>query len=408
MVDKSGAMTGSHSEYYGGHAASYNAIRLDGEDEIRLTTSIFSAHLTPPARVIEVGCGTARYGAALQAAGFDVTGLDVSEDQLAHAAGVARVVHASATDMPFQDGAFDGAMAVLMIHQLDADERRRMLAESRRILRDGGVLMIKTCTEDDLRARWVENFFPSALPFNMRRYPVIEQLEAEFVAEGFALRSIIRSRTLPVISTSSLLVSVKARHNTTLASLSSAEFEDGYERLRQCLSEKDAVVVPQAHTHIVVTNDSSNEVRTSADVLGSAETRSQRRVAADVAVIRGRETLLVKRAFPPDAGAWAIPGGYVERDESVEAAAARELWEETALTLTWCELVAVHSAPERHPDQLITVLFVGDGNGDVRAGDDALEARWFPLDRLPEYMALDHRTGIAKAAAVAASRQPAP
>jgi hypothetical protein len=193
-------------------------------------------------------------------------------------------------------------MAVLMIHQLDADERRRMLAESRRILRDGGVLMIKTCTEDDLRARWVENFFPSALPFNMRRYPVIEKLEAEFVAEGFALRSIIRSRTLPVISTSSLLVSVKARHNTTLASLSSAEFEDGYERLRQCLSEKDAVVVPQAHTHIVVTNDSSNEVRTSADVLGSAETRSQRRVAADVAVIRGRETLLVKRAFPPDAG----------------------------------------------------------------------------------------------------------
>jgi 8-oxo-dGTP diphosphatase len=125
---------------------------------------------------------------------------------------------------------------------------------------------------------------------------------------------------------------------------------------------------------------------------------ANRGVSIDAVVVRGHEVLLIQRARDPDKGSWATPGGYIEWDESAEEAVARELQEETGLILSHADLITVRSEPDRHPKQVINLVYgVTVEDGDIRAGDDAADVAWFDLDQLPETMALDHRNNIAVA-----------
>jgi len=111
--------------------------------------------------------------------------------------------------------------------------------------------------------------------------------------------------------------------------------------------------------------------------------------------------LLVQRAHPPFAGSWALPGGFVERGERVHQAASRELCEETGLRLTALELLGVYDTPGRDPrGQTVSIVYVArlDDEQPVRGGDDASDARWFPIDSLPD-LAFDHDLILADALA---------
>ncbi|RMF98271.1 MAG: NUDIX hydrolase [Gammaproteobacteria bacterium] len=129
-------------------------------------------------------------------------------------------------------------------------------------------------------------------------------------------------------------------------------------------------------------------------------------VAADVALFRDRagrtEILLVKRGKPPFAGRWALPGGFVGIDEDLEAAARRELSEETGLQAGDLMQLQAFGRPDRDPrERVISIVFLGwleagDEGEPPRAGDDAADARWFPVDALPE-LAFDHAEIIALA-----------
>lgn len=110
--------------------------------------------------------------------------------------------------------------------------------------------------------------------------------------------------------------------------------------------------------------------------------------------------LLVKRANEPFKGKWALPGGFLEENETLEECAARELEEETGLKDVELSQFEAFSAVDRDPrGRTISVVYVGkveleeDG---LRAGDDAKEAAWFPVDKLPE-LAFDHREIVFKA-----------
>lgn len=104
--------------------------------------------------------------------------------------------------------------------------------------------------------------------------------------------------------------------------------------------------------------------------------------------------LLIERKHDPYAGQWAIPGGFIEMDEELEDAVARELEEETGLRDISLEQMHTFGTVGRDPrGRQITVVFMGiarDGQTDVCGGDDAAEARWFDIDRLPENLAFDH------------------
>jgi len=121
-------------------------------------------------------------------------------------------------------------------------------------------------------------------------------------------------------------------------------------------------------------------------------------VAADAAVFGffGGEVklLLVKRKNEPFKGKWALPGGFVDIDEEVEDAVARELNEETGLVGVSLEQVQTFGKCGRDPrGRVFTVTFMGlvtEGQRKVRGGDDAAKARWFDIERLPKNMAFDH------------------
>ncbi|MDB4987092.1 MAG: hydrolase [Myxococcaceae bacterium] len=107
----------------------------------------------------------------------------------------------------------------------------------------------------------------------------------------------------------------------------------------------------------------------------------------------GPQVLLIQRDRPPAAGSWALPGGFVEVDETLADAARRELQEETGLRVEQVEQVGVYDAIDRDPrERILSVLhlaFIELAEPAVRGSDDARAAAWFPLSSLPE-LAFDH------------------
>jgi ADP-ribose pyrophosphatase YjhB (NUDIX family) len=105
--------------------------------------------------------------------------------------------------------------------------------------------------------------------------------------------------------------------------------------------------------------------------------------------VAGRGIVLIERRNPPLG--WAIPGGFVDYGESLEAAAMREAREETGLELADLEQFHAYSDPLRDPrGHTVSVVFTARGEGVAKAGDDAKNLRIFPLDGLPENLAFDH------------------
>jgi 8-oxo-dGTP diphosphatase len=102
-----------------------------------------------------------------------------------------------------------------------------------------------------------------------------------------------------------------------------------------------------------------------------------------------RPIVLIERRNPPLG--WAIPGGFVDYGESVEAAAIREAKEETSLDVTLQEQFYVYSDPERDPRQhTISIVFLATATGEPQAADDAKNIDIFNSDSLPEGLCFDH------------------
>jgi len=105
------------------------------------------------------------------------------------------------------------------------------------------------------------------------------------------------------------------------------------------------------------------------------------------------EVLLIQRKHYPYVGMWALPGGFVEMEETVEKAVVRELQEETNIIVEGLKQLHTFSELGRDPrGRTVSVTFYGITsykNSEVKGGDDAVDARWFPLNNLPE-LAFDH------------------
>ena len=108
--------------------------------------------------------------------------------------------------------------------------------------------------------------------------------------------------------------------------------------------------------------------------------------------------LLIQRGIEPFLGKWALPGGFVNMDELLADACKRELEEETGLVVSemyqFFTFDAIYRDPRHRTISVVHYVFL-DSPGTLKAGDDAKNAAWFPLDELPE-LAFDHEQIIQK------------
>jgi ADP-ribose pyrophosphatase YjhB (NUDIX family) len=113
-------------------------------------------------------------------------------------------------------------------------------------------------------------------------------------------------------------------------------------------------------------------------------------VGVAVVVVEDGRLLMVKRRYGDLAGSWCIPCGHVGWDEDVREAAVRETEEETGLTVALDGVYDVHTTFHHRNRHNAGIWFRGHRvGGTLRAGDDAIDARFFAFDDLPEPLAFD-------------------
>lgn len=121
-------------------------------------------------------------------------------------------------------------------------------------------------------------------------------------------------------------------------------------------------------------------------------------VTVDVVIFTLQErelhVLLVKRRHWPHEGRWALPGGFINMDESLEQAARRELEEETGVRDIYLEQLYTFGEPRRDPrTRVISIAYIALVSADkqtLRVSDESTEVRWFSLQKLPGTLAFDH------------------
>ncbi len=132
--------------------------------------------------------------------------------------------------------------------------------------------------------------------------------------------------------------------------------------------------------------------------------RQNIKVSVDAVVFGYRNNtlnvLLIKRDIAPFKNSWALPGGLVLEDESLEEAVVRELREETNVTIDYLEQLYSFGKPKRDPrNRVISVAYVAlvkPSHHTIKADTDVNDVAWFELQQLPE-LAFDHHTILEKA-----------
>jgi len=111
---------------------------------------------------------------------------------------------------------------------------------------------------------------------------------------------------------------------------------------------------------------------------------------SDIIIEHKGGIVLIKRKNSPKG--WALPGGFVDYGESLESAAIREAREETGLKVKLIRQFHTYSDPGRDQRRhTITTVYVAEGKGSLKAGDDAERAGVFKKQKLPSPLAFDHR-----------------
>ena len=129
-------------------------------------------------------------------------------------------------------------------------------------------------------------------------------------------------------------------------------------------------------------------------------------VTTDCALFRLKdenvELLMVRRGKPPHKGSWVLPGGFIRMKEPLETAAIRELGEETGIKdIPFLVQIGAYGDPKRDPrGRVITVAFAGivsPKGSEAKAGSDAADAQWFPIEQVPGNIGFDHPAVIGDA-----------
>ena len=120
-----------------------------------------------------------------------------------------------------------------------------------------------------------------------------------------------------------------------------------------------------------------------------------RHIVVDALILKDKKVLMILRNKPQHKGYWALIGGYINWDETVEQAVEREVKEEIGVKVRIKDVHGVYSNPDRDPDGVqnvdISFLCEIDDENFIIDPVEVADVRWFSLDNLPEKIAFDHR-----------------
>jgi SAM-dependent methyltransferase len=189
-------------------------------------------------RVLDVGCGTGRFAAALAERGARVWGVDPSPEMLARARRAAAGVgfkQAAAEDLPFKDAWFERAVLALVVHLVD---RGRALGEVARVLAPGGRAAIATFMDEHFEDFWLNRLFPTLAEIDRSRFPRPDLLADELREAGFGA---VRERRLTQtarVEREAALERIRGRYISTLQLIPDDEYATGLARAEHDLPDE--------------------------------------------------------------------------------------------------------------------------------------------------------------------------
>ena len=199
---------------FGRRAARYDELRPADENWREVCDALIREGDLAGRRVLDVGCGTGKFVAALSERA-KVWGVDASLEMLEVARSRAprvRFKQASAEALPFKDGWFERATMWLVVHLVD---RLRVFAEIRRVLGAEGRIAIATFEPSYFGVFWFRDYFPSMEEIDRARFPTRENFEAELATAGFGAPSFTRLSQTATVSREQALERIRGKHIAT-------------------------------------------------------------------------------------------------------------------------------------------------------------------------------------------------
>lgn len=223
-------------------AASYDRFRPADADWWRLFDETVAAGDLRRRQVLEVGCGTGAFAAALtEQASAAVTAVDACEEMLAVArrrvGKRARLERAAAERLPFPARSFERAVMRLVVQELD---RPLAFGEAARVLVPGGRVAIVTSHPESLDELWVNRLFPELAAIDRARFPRPEALAAELVEAGFERPAVRTLRQHACLTRAEALTKLRRRQVSTLQFLDESAYRVGLVRAAHELPDRFA------------------------------------------------------------------------------------------------------------------------------------------------------------------------
>lgn len=243
-----------YNKYYEKVGNEYNNIRLDVKNDRENVIAIINKYSNSKnAKILDIGCGTGKYGEMMQEAGYKVVGIDKSETQINQAKQLIEAYKGDATNLTFKDESFDICTMIIMIQQLSKKDRIKAFGEAHRVLKTKGIFLIKTCSHEDLQYRFTSKFFPKTLEIDKTRYPDITELRNELSI--FSKIEIENSSIIVEKSKEKYLDQYKKRGTSNFSFLTDIEICEGIKEFEKTYKEQDIIQKITKNTFVIARKD---------------------------------------------------------------------------------------------------------------------------------------------------------
>ena len=175
----------SPSVEYDNYSRIYDITRAANSETVEKLIRVL--HVDSGSTLLDMGCGTGNYSAALQSVARNVIGIDASIGMIEQAqtkSPALQLVCGNVMSLPFDSQTFDGALTVQVLHHIKNKEV--FLKEAWRVLRKGAYLAIHSCSHSQLRAFWCHYYFPKGLEVNLARIPDTDEIASMLQRNGFS------------------------------------------------------------------------------------------------------------------------------------------------------------------------------------------------------------------------------